>query len=244
MKLNKFKIVLITVALSSLLAFCSSPSKTVNPEIYTDKIDAQHNIHMHGVAGKGHNHPTFVIWQENSEGQIIKTLFITKSYATGIFGHENIGDTAWNNKPGKSTQPAALPYWTYKKGLIDGKVLVPTPDHPYVDAFSGATPKADFSINSIIEKIDNTRILMEVNQPWDWNDFWTNDKYPQSESYKHSAQPSVVYAVNLNYDDTVYYLNPIGHGDPRGLTGKLYTDLSTLTSAKDIFKQLKITLKN
>jgi hypothetical protein len=84
---------------------------------------------------------------------------------------------------------------------------------------------------------------MEVNQAWDWNKFWTNNKYPDNPAYKHSAQPALIYAVSVDKSGESYYLNPIGHADPKGESGKLYTNLNSLTSAKHIFETIKITLK-
>jgi hypothetical protein len=86
------------------------------------------------------------------------------------------------------------------------------------------------------------RILLEVNQPWDWNKYWTNGKYPNNEAYKHSAQPSMVYAVTIDKNQSQFYLNPVGHGDPKGESGKLYTNLTTITSAKEIFKYVSVEL--
>lgn len=240
MKLNKYKFIGIALIALLGLTYCSSPKKAIESEQYIDNKSDGIELTITGIIGKGHNHPSFVIWQEDMNGAFIKTIFITKSYATGIFGHENIGDTAWHNHAGRSIQPSALPYWTYKKGEINGVTNIPTPENPYVDAFTGATPKADFSIKTRINADQNFRVLMEVNQAWDWNDYWTNDKFPGSESYKHSAQPSLVYAVTLNNSDSSFYLNPIGHGDPQGLSGKLYTNISTFTTAKEIFKEIKI----
>ncbi len=178
-------------------------------------------------------------------GKYIRTLFITKSYASGIFGHQIVGDSIWMSKAGKSIQPAALPYWTYKKGLINGKILVPTPENQFVDAVTGATPESDFEFKSMISLKDSTtRILLEVNQTWDWNRFWTNNKFPDSPAYKHSSQPSLIYAVTVNISDKTFYLNPIGHGCPKGESGKLFTDISTLTTAKEIFKEIKIMIND
>jgi hypothetical protein len=194
--------------------------------------------------GESFNHPTYVIWAEDLEGNYLKTIFITKSYASGIFGHEMVGDSIWLNKAGASYQPAALPYWTHKKGLIDNKYLVPTPEHPYVDAYTGATPNENFQFETAANgKKSSYRLLLEVNQTWDWNPYWTNNKYPDNPAYKHSAQPSVIYAVTFNQEDTVFYLNPIGHGDPKGENGKLFTNLQTITTAKEIFKSVKAEIK-
>lgn len=196
------------------------------------------------LKGKSFNHPTFVIWIENMNGEYQRTLFITKSFATGIFGHGMLNDTAWSDKEGPSYQPAALPYWAHKKGLINGKELIPNKDNPYTDAFTGATPLEDFKFDTGLPSPEQQyKILVEVNQTWDWNEYWTNSKYPGNNDYFHSAQPSVVYSVSLNSSDSIFHLNPIGHGDPKGETGKLFTDLSTMSTALEIFESIQVVIK-
>lgn len=224
---------------------CKTTEKTSDLKIYRDSLvlESSDNIQINVEKGKSFNHPTFVIWKEDMDGNFLETIFITKSYASGIFGHQLIGDTMWMPNEGASYQPAALPFWTNKKGLIDGEYLVPTPQHPYVDAISGATPINNFQIISSDKNQGKYRILLEVNQTWDWNNYWTNNKYPENNAYKHSAQPSIIYAVTINENDSIYFMNPIGHGDPKGETGNLFTDISTLSTAKDIFKTIKISIK-
>ncbi len=86
---------------------------------------------------------------------------------------------------------------------------------------------------------------MEVNQPWDWNEFWTNKLFDDID-YRSSCQPSLIYAVtvDLNDIDKEYFMNPIGHGHYSGKTGLLYTDLSTMTTAKEIFKEIKVKIQD
>lgn len=242
----------IYISIIAILLFygCNTNKNQIEYIKQTDSVsfstlnDGQ-KIKLELIKGKGFNHPTFVIWQEDLQGNFIKTLFITEAYANGVFDHQMVGDSMWLNKPGPSYQPAALPYWTFRKGKINNNNYVPTKDEPYVDGYTGATPIGNFEFNT---KTDNSnskyRILLEVNQTWDWNKYWTNNKYPNNDAYKHSAQPSIIYAVTLNETDSVYFLNPIGHGDPTGETGKLYTNLSTFTTAKEIFESIKITTLN
>ncbi|HHH53925.1 MAG TPA: hypothetical protein ENK91_09725, partial [Bacteroidetes bacterium] len=229
-----FLIVLFFVGFSS----CLTKKNITIPLVY--KLNENANFKIEIEQGKSFNHPSFVIWMEDMNENFIKTLFITKSYASGIFGHKMVGDSMWLNVSGKSIQPAAMPYWTHKKGLINNKTLIPTPENPYVDAYSGATPTGRFIFSDTIQKKPKFRVLLEVNQPWDWNEYWINSKFPNSDAYKHSAQPSLIYSTVINSTDSIFYLNPIGHGSPTGEDGKLYTDLSTLTSALDIFSSIKV----
>ena len=87
--------------------------------------------------------------------------------------------------------------------------------------------------------------MMEINQTWDWNEYWTNNKYPGNKQYKTSSQPSIVYYAEIDLDNPQkeYWLNPIGHGHFSGDDGKLYGNLSTLTTALEIVKRIKVIIK-
>lgn len=222
----------------TLFKTSTEPLLIINDEI--NGLENQ-NVEIEFTKGKGFNHPTFVIWLEDMEGNYIKTLYVTQSYATGIFTYGTLTDSTWQRTSGKSTQPAALPYWAHKKGLINNVTLIPTPEHPFVDAYTSASPKTSFQYNTSVAKHDKIRVLVEINQPWDWNLHWTNDKI-DNEWYRHSAQPSIIYAVALTGAKR-YDLNPIGYGNPTGETGELFTQLKTLTSAKQIFKEINLRIK-
>ena len=236
-------IILSTVLLFTLIK-CETTKESVDFIPYKDSLkitDHSKNIVFFLTKGQSFNHPSFVIWKEAMNGDYIETIFITKSYASGIFGHAALSDSTWDNKQGESIQPATLPYWTHKKGLINNSVLVPNKKNPFIDAYTGATPTGNFKFEtSAVKETVPYRILLEVNQAWDWNKYWTNNKFPKNNSYKHSAQPSLIYAVTVNNTDSVYFMNPVGHGNPKGEIGTLYTNISTMTSAKDIFKTIKI----
>ena len=229
-------IILFTVAFKS----CITEKNIVKPIIIDLNNSKDFEIELN--PGRSFNHPTFSIWLEDMNGNYLKTLFITKSYASGVFGYKMLGDSVWVNESGGSIQTAALPYWTYKKGLINSKNLIPMPENPYIDTYTGATPKGKFTLSNESQNLSKYRVLVEVNQTWDWNHYWTNNKYPNSNAYKHSAQPSVVYSATINPDHLIFYLNPIGHGSPTGKNGHLYTNLSTLSTALDIFSSIQITI--
>jgi hypothetical protein len=194
-------------------------------------------------AGPAHNHPTFAIWLETSDGDLIQTLFVTKSIASGYFTFGDAGDGKWLKVPGEAKRPAALPYWLNRREIFQHEQpLLPTKNQPVPDAYTGATPSGDFIVKAItLKQLPKVfRVLVEVNQPWDWNKFWTNEKFSGDSDYKTSAQPSLVYAVQVNLNDLMeeYHLNPIGHGHPSGKNGQLYTDISGFTTALQIFQSI------
>ncbi|MFN8255563.1 MAG: hypothetical protein U0W24_07735 [Bacteroidales bacterium] len=239
--------ILLTIVIF-LFSYCTqnkelgSKLTTTGDTIFMNLNGNEYNITLSFEKGKFHNHPSFAVWIEDPEGNFIQTLFATKSVVTGIFNYGYAGNGSWKNESGKAVYPAALPYWSNKSGL--NKEI---PDKSQTDAISGATPKGNFVLNSKLSESNGKkfRILFEVNQTWDWNEYWNNNKYPDNQNYKSSCQPSLVYAVTVdpNQPEDEYYLNPIGHGHYAGENGKLYTDLTSFTTALKIFEKIKLDVK-
>jgi len=204
------------------------------------------SVELEMVKGKANNHPTFAIWIEDTAGKYIQTLFVTRAYGQGIFEH---GDNSGGNwKPGEVNRPAALPYWTHKRGTTDENgSLVPTPRNKVPDAYSGATPPGSFRLISRTDQLlaGTVRLMMEINQAWDWNEYWTNNLYPDDLDYKASCQPAVVYSALINFDKPgeKYNMKPVGHSHYSGKTGELYSDLSTITTALHIAETITVTVK-
>ncbi|PLX16399.1 MAG: hypothetical protein C0599_15365 [Salinivirgaceae bacterium] len=205
-------------------------------------------LQMTFKSGEAHNYPSFAIWLETTDGQFVQTLYATKSVATGMYGYKQAGSLKWEKGPGRAERPAALPYWFHKRdNEKQDNAVLPSPESPVADVYTGATPKNDFVVNLKADKKleGKMKILVEVNQPWDVNDYWTNAKYPDNKQYLTSCQPALVYSVVVDFENLMpeYYLNPIGHSHPYGADGKLYTNLTTFTTALDIFKSIKLDVK-
>lgn len=215
---------------------------TTTPEQIKTQLEIQF------TKGKYHNHPSFAIWIEDLDGNYIETLYVTQYVAKGVFAHGEIESGKWKNDPGAVRRPAALPYWSHKRNIKakDG-LFTPSPETAVPDALTGATPKGNFSLKtgSKVSSDQKFRVLFEINQPWDSNDFWTNNIFPDDANYKSSLQPALIYAVTINPKSsaTEYFLNPIGHGHPSGKTGDLFTDLTTLSTAKEIIEKITVRIK-
>ncbi len=193
------------------------------------------------VKGKAHNYPLMAVWIEDLDSNYIQTLYVSKSVATSTFAK---GKAEWGHwEQAVVRRPAALPYWSHKYGYrANDGLYLPTSENPVPDAYTGATPKSDFILMSRTnDKLNDTfRVLLEINQPWDWNDYWTNNKYPGDPEYKTSSQPAVVYEtlVDLKNESKEFEMKPIGHSHYSGKDGNLYSDLTTLTSALEITKRI------
>ncbi len=233
-----------------ILAGCLSARKTGNTPvtIRTTPANGKKQLEVEFQKGKAYNHPSFAIWVEDIEGNYIETLYVTQYVAKGEFRYGETAAGKWKNEPGEVRRPATLPYWAHKRNIkaSDG-LFVPSPETAVPDALTSATPKNSFNLDTSTSYSDEKkfRILMEINQAWDANEFWTNNKFPDDLNYYTSLQPAMVYAVTIEPQEPTdeYYLNPIGHSHPAGANGKLFTDLSTLTSAKEIAQKVIVRLK-
>ena len=95
--------------------------------------------------GKAHNHPSFVLWAEDMNGNYLQTLFISKAVGVSIYTHGDPSSGHW--EPGKIRRPASLPYWAHKRGVKEKDGLyVPSADNPIADAYTGATPAGETSL--------------------------------------------------------------------------------------------------
>jgi hypothetical protein len=212
---------------------------TTTPETINSKLEFDLSV------GKYHNHPTFAIWIEDLDGNYIETLYVTQYFAKGVFGHGEAERGKWKNEPGEVRRPAALPYWSHKRNIkaADG-LYAPSPETAVPDALTGATPKGNFILKtgSKVSNDKKFKVLFEVNQPWDSNDYWTNNKFPDDFDYKTSLQPALVYEAIISPESskTEYLLSLIGHSHPTGATGELFNDLSSFTTAKQIFSKIEV----
>ncbi len=249
----KSKILSITLlfALSALLFIagyrCSGTRKTADTgqvETILTNIDGKGiSIEVEFIKGESHNHPLMAVWLEDANGRYIETLFVAESIGKGIFQHADKSNGQWQEGPVR--RPAALPYWGHQRGIMaeDG-YYIPTPENPLPDAVTGPTPAGNFILQS---KSTSTtppvfKIMLEINQSWDWNNYWTNSKYPDDDNYKTSSQPAVVYeaVIDLNAGQKEFMMVPVGHSHYSGLDGSLSKDLGTLTTALEIVKSITV----
>jgi len=234
----------VIIVLMVFIAACSakqSRSKVAEvkkfTEVQTNTAGAGPAIEVKFYGGSSLYYPLMAVWLEDEKGGYIQTLFVPKTIATGIFKYGSDASGKWVEAPKRA--PQTLPYWSHKRGIkaSDG-LYMPEPENPVSDAYSGATPTTSFTLAARADGPlpEKFRVMFELNQNWDWNDYWTNDKFPGDKNYLNSAQPAVVYESNVDQKELRdrYIMQPIGHSHPAGETGELFTDLSTLTTALQI----------
>jgi hypothetical protein len=196
--------------------------------------------------GESFYYPLLAIWLEDTTGKYIQTLYVARSAGTGVFKYAMQENNKWVTASKRA--PQTLPYWAHKRGIkaADG-LYMPDVQTSVPDAYSGATPVNSFFLTAHADSLlpEKYKILLEINQNWDWNEFWTNDKFPDDENYKMSCQPAIVYeaVIDTRISTSSFKMYPIGHGHYSGKTGELFTDLTTITTALDIVGSVTIFIR-
>lgn len=226
---------------------CSGTKTTADPgpvEIIQTNVNGTGlSVRVEFLKGESHNHPLMAVWLEDTDGKYIETLYVAESIGKGVFRHGSKSQGQWEAGPVR--RPAALPYWGHKRGVqAEDGYYIPTPKTPVPDAVTGPTPQGNFTL---VSKATATtprvfNVMFEINQSWDWNKFWTNNKYPDDVNYKTSSQPSLVYEALIDLDSGTkeYSMKPVGHGHYSGNDGSLTTDLGTMTTALEIAKSITV----
>ncbi|MCF8225106.1 MAG: DUF2271 domain-containing protein [Bacteroidales bacterium] len=213
-------------------------------EIFSNSQGQGPALEIEFTRGEAHNHPLMAIWIEDMDNNYVQTLYVAESLGKGIFQHGDATTGKW--LPAEIRRPAALPVWSHSRGVKEPDGLfVPIPEHAIPDAYTGATPSRSFLLRTKLDKpgLDRFYLLFEINQTWDWNEYWTNNKYPNDNIYKTSCQPSLVYRamVDLNDNTRETKLEPIGRGHHSGKDGEIYTDHNeTMTTAFNITRSILV----
>jgi len=240
---NIWLIIILTAILTAGCKTSRIPEEEIPEKITSNKSGEGPRLQLEFVRGTAHNHPLMAVWVEDTEGNYVQTLFVAESLGKGIFQHGDATSGKW--LPADIRRPAALPVWSHSRGVIEPDGLfVPTPENAVADAYTGATPLISFILDTRLDKpgLRKFYVLFEINQTWDWNEYWTNNKYPDDNVYKTSCQPSLIYRALVDLDDGIneYEMKLIGRGHHSGKNGEIYTDLETMTTALNITRSLVI----
>ena len=163
------------------------------------------------------------VWLEDADGNYVRTLYVTQraSKRNWIFGP-------------KAGRPESLPVWYHAAKYESAKGA---PVNSDVDAVTAATPKGGVSFTAEIG--DGTYVIKaEFNTSFDYNDFYTK------KNSGVNGQPSVVYEAKIpSGAGREIVLSLTGTGSEDGSDGKIYTDVSKLTTAKTIVDKIIVTVR-
>ena len=219
--------------------------------INLEKTIGYKNISIELKKGNAFQYPLFAVWAEDSLGNYIETLYISRVIASSTFDYGKKIENTW--KSAIVRRPEALPYWSHKRGVKapDG-LYIPYGKSPDLDAVSGATPTSNFVLQSKsnFKNLSNYNIFLEVNQSYDWNDYYTKDKFPNDPIYSGNGQvgqPSLIYEANFSIntlnEKTHTIMQLIGHGHHSGKNGLLYVNLENISTAKHIVDRLIVSIE-
>ncbi|MBN2486467.1 MAG: hypothetical protein JXB34_10880 [Bacteroidales bacterium] len=248
-KLSIFLPVLGIATFALLLAqinSCTAPRVPVQypfDTLYSNTDKNGHALALEFKRGKEHNHPLMAIWVTDTSGNYIETLFIAESIGKGYFDRADKSTGKWLE--GFIRRPAALPVWAHSRNVQEADGLyIPTPETAMPDAITGATPPNNFVLfaKTSDKSLTVFDVYFEINQTWDWNEYWTNNKFPGDEEYKTSCQPALIYKARIDAENTnrVYKLEIYGRGHHNGSTGEIFYDLETLSTAKQIAESIHL----
>ncbi len=169
-----------------------------------------------------------VIWTEDGEGRLLETVYVSGA------DYAKMRHAAKKDK-GEQFFRESFPLWARKMDEAGRKL--PSPDEPYVDAVTSATPSNDFSLETRMEKTSPPfSIYAEINTAGDENETYTKERNGWV------GQPALIYSARVTGQDAGYILELEGHSGLLGQEAALYTDLSAFESALRQVKQIKLVI--
>lgn len=186
------------------------------------------------------NPPQIAIWVESRDGKYLSTVYVTDKIAT----------QSWRSAGG-NRRKEALPHWCYARGVKypDG-LMLPTKKDPLTDGISGATPQESFDVKLVpTDGLEQFVVKIEVNHSTDFNESYPESAKEGEANYSGgkmgSGQPALVYAakIDLTGGETTFPAELVGYSSPDGSNGDVIADVSKLTTALNIVKQITITVE-
>ena len=179
-----------------------------------------------GQHWKEKREPQFSVWLEDSQGNFVKTLYVT----------ERASHKSWIMGP-KEGRPESLPVWYHSSKQESRKTKQHNDKEAQLDAVTSATPKGGVIFNTEIEEKEYL-IRVEFNTSFDYNDFYTK------KNSGVNGQPSVIYSATIpasfNAEMDEIKLTFEGCGSIDGSDGNVHSDVGKLTTATEIVKLIAV----
>ena len=218
----KRTIIFITAIVLLSCSGCNTEKKniqSVNPDGIELHIEpgAHWQEKMKGFIFNANKTPQIAAWIEDNNGNYISTVTVTNRSAK----------EKWRGSPIEG-RPEALPVWYHKIQNNAGEI----------DTVTAASSKKPVDVqidnNSLING-NEYNIYLEINQSYDYNDFWTENNSGVN------GQPSIIYHAKFiaGKSDSIK-LNTIGYGSVDGSDGIINPGLEKITTALLIIKDAYI----
>jgi len=208
---------LFIISVCSLNAETLSGGKDANLDIYIEPGEYwSHEFKIMGLFTVKAE-PQIAVWLEDEEGKYLKTVYITAKYSShGLFANK--------------TRPEALPVWSAKH---DAK------EKQSIDAVSQGTGTV---LKGSIDRTGNDKkqfLMLEINNSFDYNAAYNDNLSADQPDYSDtSGQPAMIYKADMKKEQNSGIFELKGHAHPAGKDGKIYSDLSKVTTAQQIIKTI------
>lgn len=179
-----------------------------------------------GESWKDGHIPQFAVWLEDTEGNYLKTLYITKKASR----------KSWIFCP-QEGRPESLPVWYHASKHETAKIKAKnkSDNDLQIDAVTSATPKGGITFTASITD-EPCVVKAEFNKSFDYNEFYTK------ANSTDNGQPSLIYAAVVQNGETQELkLEFAGTGSIDGSDGEIHTNTENLTTAKNIVKIATLT---
>jgi hypothetical protein len=214
--MNKLILVLVLVSFLG----CSSGSKNNRPTVVSTGMELSvepgeaWQDQMKILVFSVNKTPQMAAWIEDNQGHYVSTITVTR----------------YSSKPPNKGRPESMPVWQHK---------IPN-DMEQIDAVTAATSKGSVSVpvdNGSLISGQEYNVYLELNHSFDYNDTWPK------KSGDVNGQPSIVYHAKFIAGSTGRKnLEPIGYGSVDRTAGNIVQDLTGITTALRIIKEVYITI--
>ncbi len=179
------------------------------------------------------------IWIEDLKGNYINTIYVTKKFGSQKW-------TGGSDDDSITFRKETLPVWMFKARDAMKMPEYPTKNNPVADTITGATPEKSFKVASKIDSsLGEVVVCFEINMAFDNNDTYKKDMTPSDDDFNAaSGQPSLIYKAAINLEEKGSRdLEFVGRSQPNGKSGDIIPDLSSITTAKNIVKNVKVVIE-
>ncbi len=172
--------------------------------------------------------PQFALWLEDETEGTIRTIWVTSKTGTGSWGNNIV-------------RTVSLPYWVSRWNIETQSKSYPTPENPVINAVTGATPKAEFTAETIVPAKRALNYFIEVNTSGDYNDAFPVSLQDGKRDRQGNGQPSIIYRGKITASPG-RRSSPelIGRTDQLQSVKHIITGLEGITTAKDLFSKIEV----
>ena len=212
---------------------------------------------------KVNNPPQMAAWCETTDGEFLGTLFVTERIAERSWRSAPADSTPEE----EISRAEALPVWSHRSGAsvfvassssrgalaarAPANAMAPA-DERASDAVTAPTPKSDFRVTTTLPATgEEIVVYFEVNNSADFNESYRADSAKGTNSYSGgewgSGQPALVYSARFapislrDGEARPVVLELTGRSSADGSSGEIYSDLTGVTTAREIVEEVRIT---